>query len=56
MSATATAPDATTTEVESPLARLTPAQVDTLAAEFDAIRDRVKAEASASATAATSRA
>jgi fatty acid desaturase len=43
MNATATAnpPEIAT---ESPLGRLTPEQVEALAAEFDAIRDRVKAE------------
>ncbi len=34
----------TTPEIESPLSRLTPEQIDALAVEFDAIRDRVKAE------------
>ncbi|HEY0317641.1 MAG TPA: acyl-CoA desaturase [Solirubrobacterales bacterium] len=34
----------TTTEVESPLSRLSPEQIDELAREFDAIRDRVRAE------------
>jgi NADPH-dependent stearoyl-CoA 9-desaturase len=34
----------TTTEIESPLSRLSPEQIDELAREFDAIRDRVRAE------------
>jgi linoleoyl-CoA desaturase len=33
-----------TTEVESPLSRLSPEQIENLALEFDAIRDRVRAE------------
>jgi NADPH-dependent stearoyl-CoA 9-desaturase len=36
--------NATTTEVQSPLAHLSPEQLDELAREFDAIRDRVRAE------------
>jgi NADPH-dependent stearoyl-CoA 9-desaturase len=36
--------NATTTEVESPLAHLSPGQLEELAREFDAIRDRVSAE------------
>jgi fatty acid desaturase len=35
---------ATITETDSPLGRLTPEQIDELAREFDAIRDRVRAE------------
>ncbi len=35
---------ATMTEVESPLSRLSPEQIEALADEFDAIRDRVSAE------------
>jgi fatty acid desaturase len=35
---------ATTTEVQSPLTHLSPQQLDELAREFDAIRDRVSAE------------
>jgi NADPH-dependent stearoyl-CoA 9-desaturase len=42
MSATATAP--TSTEIESPLSRLSPEQIEALAREFDAIRDRVMAD------------
>ncbi len=34
----------TTMEVESPLARLSPDQIDALGREFDAIRDRVRAD------------
>ncbi|HEU4392995.1 MAG TPA: acyl-CoA desaturase [Solirubrobacterales bacterium] len=41
MNATATAPPLA---IESPLSRLSPEQIDALALEFDAIRDRVKAE------------
>jgi len=33
-----------TTEIESPLSRLSAEQIDRLADEFDAIRDRVSAE------------
>ncbi len=44
MNPTATAPPPATTEIESPLSRLTPAPIEALAAEVDAIRDRVKAE------------
>jgi linoleoyl-CoA desaturase len=36
--------NATTTEAQSPLARLSPERLDELAREFDAIRDRVRAE------------
>jgi NADPH-dependent stearoyl-CoA 9-desaturase len=43
MNPTATAGPAVP-ETENPLSRLTPEQIDALAVEFDAIRDRVKAE------------
>ncbi len=43
MNPTATAPESPPA-IESPLSRLTPEQIDALAAEFDAIRDRVKAD------------
>ena len=35
---------AATTEIESPLSRLSPEQIDALGSEFDAIRDRVRAD------------